>query len=312
MKTQNSLISPVKFRALKGFITSLGLILGTSALAVGATSKVSVYLTNGEFSNGQEIHRDSGANRILTAHQYTYKISGKLKSQAGTGLDKLLKNNGDSFESFLDSLSPGSSELLHGSFDDVAGTFPVTLINKTISGTKTFTGFGKVKISLNITARIDEAGKCYVDVTNVKFRSTPKLTPLQLKALGTLKFTSGTRMELFASPSVFFSKGVNPIEENAGSVAVAVRRGPSLNGVVTVAYITEDITADSLNSLNYTSKSGTITFAEGVALANIVIDITDNANNDSNRTFKIKLIDPLSGATFGTIKETTVNIVDDE
>jgi hypothetical protein len=148
-----------------------------------------------------------------------------------------------------------------------------------------------------------------VDVTNVTFKSKPKLTPAQRKALGTIKFKAGSKMQFTATPTVTFKRENNPVVENAGEVVVPVWRDTNRHGAVTLTYTTEDITA---TSADYEPKTGTVDFADGVTEGSITIVIKDNAINDSNRTFKIKLIDPLTGATLGASTETMVTITDND
>jgi len=296
-------------RAIKSLIATLGLVAGTAAFAAAPIGKVGVLLSGEEFGPGKEIHRTSGTKRIVAATEYTYRLSGKVTSQPGTALAKLLGPNGTSIDAFVESLKTGSSSLLGDSYTNTGGNLPATVLNKTISGTKTIPNIGKIKISFTVVGKIDSTGVCSVDVTNVTFKSTPKLTAAQRKALGTLKFMSGSRLLISATPTVTFKRNNNPVAENAGQVVVPVWRDTNRHGACSVSYATEDITA---NSSHYVGQSGVINFADGVTQQNITIDITDNLINDASRTFKIKLVDPISGAAYGPSTETIVTITDNE
>lgn len=311
MKTQNPLTRSGASRAIMGFIAILGLASAPSSFAATTPAgQVSVFVSFSEFGPGKEIHRDSGDARIIEAAQYTYRLSGKVKSQPGTALAKILGKNGTSIDAFVESLKPGSSSRLGGTFVNTGGKLPATVINETISGTKTIGGIGQIKVSFKISGRIDADGKLFVDVTDVSFKATPKLTPKQRKAIGTLVFTRGSNLKFASTPTVLFRRVNNPVTENAGSVAVPVWRSTNRHGAVTVTYTTEDITA--VAGTDYTAKTGTVTFADQVNEQSITIDIADNAINDASRTFKIKLTDPITGATFGPSTETMVTIQDNE
>jgi hypothetical protein len=309
MKTQNPLTRSGASRAIKGLIATLGLVAGTAAFAAEPIGKVGVLITGEEFGPGKEIHRNSGGKRIVPATEYTYRLSGKVTSQPGTALAKALGANGTSIDAFVESLKAGSSSRLGGSYTNTGGKLPATVINETISGTKTITGIGKIKISFTIVGKIDNTGVCSVDVTNVTFKSKPKLTPAQRKALGTIKFKAGSKLQFNATPTVTFKRANNPVVENAGQVVVPVWRDTNRHGAVTLTYTTEDITA---TSADYEPKTGTVDFADGVTEGSITIVIKDNAINDSNRTFKIKLIDPITGAILGASTETMVTITDND
>ena len=309
MKTQNSLTSRGTSRAIKGLIVMIGLVSGTVAFAADPIGKVGIFVSGEQFGPGKEIHRDSGAKRIVAASQYTYSLSGKCTGQPGTALYKAFGAKGTSLDKIVEELKAGSSSRLAGSFDNTSGNLPATVINETISGTKTIAGIGKVKISFTITGKIDSEGKCFVDVTKVTFKSTPKLTPAQRKALGTIKFMAGSKLQLSATPTVTFKRTNNPVDENAGTVVVPVWRDTNRHGAVSVSYTTEDITA---TSTDYTPKTGMVDFADGVTEQSITIDVADNDINDGNRTFKIRLIDPITGAVFGPSPDTMVTIRDNE
>ena len=297
------------FRAIKGMMASLALVTGTVALAAEPIGEISVFISGEEFGPGKEIHRDSGAKRINAAAEYTYRLSGKITSQKGTALRKILGEKGTSIDVFMESLKLGSSELLGGKYTNTGGKLPATIINQPISGTKTIKGFGKIKFSFTVTGTIDAEGACFVDVTNVTFKSTPKLTKAQRKALGTIEFKGGSRLLFTATPTVTFRRANNTVSENAGEIVVPVWRDTNRRGVASVTYTTEDITA---NSTHYETKTDVVTFENDETQGSITIIIKDNEIDDPNRTFKIKLIDPLTNATFGEATETMVTITDNE
>lgn len=292
-------------RTIKGLVASLALVAGTAALAA-PIGQVGVFVSGEEFGIGKEIHVDSGAKRIASSQLYTYRLSGKIKSQTGTALGKAL-GSGVSLDTFLEGLKPGSSSQLGGSFSNPGGSLPVTVINETFSGTKTFPGVGRVKISFTVVGKIDAAGKCFLDVTGVK--TNPKLTPQQKQAFGTIKFMKGAKLLISSAPTILFKKSNTLVAENAGSVTVPVWRDTNYHGAVSVNFATADGTA---NSSHYTPTTGTVNFADGETQKNITIPITNNALNDGVRRFTINLNTPSSGAFLGATTSTTVTITDDE
>lgn len=306
MKPQNSPLGSGSAKILKSLFAAFGLAAAASATAA-PIGQVGVFISGEEFGPGKEIHADSGAKQIAASPRYTYRLSGKIKSQPGTALGKAL-GSGVSLDAFLEGLKAGSSSKLGGTFDNPGSGLPVTVINQKFSGSKTFPGIGKLTISFTVTGKIDASGKCYVDVTGVK--TVPKLTKKQKAAFGTIKFMKGAKLLFSSSPTVLFKKSNTVVSETAGTVTVPVWRDTNYHGAVTVDYATVDGTAAA--GTDYVAKTGTISFADGETQKNITIDITDNALNDGVRRFTLQLSNPGGGAFLGATTSTTVTISDDE
>jgi Calx-beta domain len=98
----------------------------------------------------------------------------------------------------------------------------------------------------------------------------------------------------------------------SGTVPVVVTMTPAASGSVSVNYATADGTdADAAKAgVNYTAKSGTLTFAPGVTTQTINIAILPNTSTQPNRDFTVGL----SGATGGSViavGSATVTILND-
>lgn len=95
--------------------------------------------------------------------------------------------------------------------------------------------------------------------------------------------------------------------EESGTVTVPVKRTGGLDGDVSVNYSTVIGTA---GTSDFTSASGTLTFANGVSEAAINISITEDHAYEGTESFTVEL-DTVSGAALG-IRTTTISITDDD
>ena len=87
--------------------------------------------------------------------------------------------------------------------------------------------------------------------------------------------------------------------ENAGSATVKVVRSGGTTGAVTVDYKTSDGTA--FDGLDYTSSSGTLTFAAGVVEQTFTVPVTDNGFVDGDRVINLALFNPTGGTSLGAL-----------
>ncbi|NJO15776.1 MAG: tandem-95 repeat protein [Thioploca sp.] len=100
------------------------------------------------------------------------------------------------------------------------------------------------------------------------------------------------------------------IDEFGHTATVTVRRTGSCDGIVTVDYTTQAVTA-TVNT-DYTPISGKITWADGDCSDKVIsIPIIDDKNQESNETIAIKLLNATGGATVAT-QESTLTIIDDD
>lgn len=93
-----------------------------------------------------------------------------------------------------------------------------------------------------------------------------------------------------------------------------VRVGVS-DGTVSVQYKTLDGASGlptAWAGADYSSKSGTITFAPGETVKTITILITNDSSVEQNEAFRVQLLNPTGGATLGSITTTVATIMEDD
>ena len=101
-----------------------------------------------------------------------------------------------------------------------------------------------------------------------------------------------------------------PVDEDAGAVIVTINRIGSHDGVVTVGYATADLTAKA--GEDYSTQSGTITFADGERTKTISIPITEDALPEDDETFQVTLANASAGAVLGSLSTLEVTIKEDD
>lgn len=100
------------------------------------------------------------------------------------------------------------------------------------------------------------------------------------------------------------------VDEDAGSVSVPVVRTVGSDGVVTVDFATQPLSADA--GVDYSPVAGTLVFAEGQTTADIVIPILDDALEEPVEQFTVTIVDVNGGADLLVPRTATVSIIDDE
>ncbi|WP_081614422.1 lectin-like domain-containing protein [Novipirellula maiorica] len=111
------------------------------------------------------------------------------------------------------------------------------------------------------------------------------------------------------SPTFVLDSSRVSVGENDGEVVLQVRRTGDLSQVASVRYETNNQTA--IAGSDYTAKSGTLSFGVNQSVAEIVINILDDADAESLESFTVSLSNP-SGAVLGSVQSAVVNILDDE
>ena len=110
--------------------------------------------------------------------------------------------------------------------------------------------------------------------------------------------------------NVAFTSATALVNEGAGTVTLQVQRLGSASATASARYATSHGTARS--GSDYTSKSGTLTWAAGdAAPKTITVAIINNTTKESTETFYISLSSP-SGATLGSLAKVTVSISDND
>ena len=184
------------FRLLSVSKTAKSVIFCAAALlsfSLLEAREVSVYLTGKKFGQGLTINADSGTRKIRAATQYSYDLTGTIRGEAGKPTGLLIKGEMD-LAKFVNQISPGGSAFLSGTFANPSGTLPITVLDRSFSGTRNVKGFGPVSVSFNVVGKILTDGQCVVEVTNVKLKSTPK------RKLGTIVFMRGSTLSISTVP----------------------------------------------------------------------------------------------------------------
>ena len=125
--------------------------------------------------------------------------------------------------------------------------------------------------------------------------------------------------DVAATPGKFeFSAATYSVAENGGSLNVTITRVGGSAGTVTVQYRTLDgATGQPSDQIayagsDYSSKSGTVTFAPGETTKTISIPITNDSRIEKNEFFTLELRNPAGGAALGTVAKAVVTIVEDD
>ena len=103
------------------------------------------------------------------------------------------------------------------------------------------------------------------------------------------------------------TNAVTLAETNTSLVITAIRSGAT-NTAVTVDYTTTNATASA--GSDYTAASGTFTFAPGVTTNTVTLTLADDATQEGNETFSIRLSNA-SNTSIGT-GTNTITITDDD
>ena len=112
-----------------------------------------------------------------------------------------------------------------------------------------------------------------------------------------------------AQPFVGFAASTSSVAENAGTALIAVSLSAPATANGSVDYATANGTA--LDTSDYTSTSGTLSFVAGDSVAYITVPIIDDAILESSETLTLTLTNPV-GLQFGTITTHTLTITDDD
>jgi hypothetical protein len=286
---------------LSHLITRAGLlvVLVSSAITTAvAAPVVTVNLSGATFGNDQDVHVNSGAQRIAAARSYGYEIEGTVH---GTDLLELLVPNGTSLAELIESIQEGGSSFLSGKQANPTGTLPFQVINRTYSGQIPIPGGQTASASVTLKGKITATGLVRFDVTNVNI-SVPLVTNV-----GTIVFEPGSKLTVSVSPVIEFKNAAATVSEDAGSISLTVKRRFNPTGAVTVNFTTVVGTA---TLEDYELTSGTLTFADGETVKMIVVPITNRAGAQGNRTFKVKLSAPGGGAILGVKRKEFVTITD--
>lgn len=100
------------------------------------------------------------------------------------------------------------------------------------------------------------------------------------------------------------------VNESEGSVDITIERTGGSLEEATIEYETVDGTA--ADGVDYTSKSGSCTWGDGETADQVIsVPITDDGDNEADKTFTFRLQNP-NGATLGSPSTATITIVSDD
>ncbi|HVW67110.1 MAG TPA: Calx-beta domain-containing protein [Candidatus Peribacteraceae bacterium] len=111
---------------------------------------------------------------------------------------------------------------------------------------------------------------------------------------------------VYGSGGLKFAKSEYDVSHNDGNVVITVQRVGGADGIVTVNYDTENVTASSGN--DYTTENGTLTFQPGETSKTIVIPILNSGTLSNTRSFNVALTSPTAPATLVSPYVTSVMI----
>ena len=101
------------------------------------------------------------------------------------------------------------------------------------------------------------------------------------------------------------------VNENGGTVTITATRTGGSAGAVGISYGISN--GSALVGSDYTEASGTLSWANGdTANKTFAVSIINDALNEPNETFTVKLSSPTGGATLGSPNSATVTITNDD
>ena len=115
--------------------------------------------------------------------------------------------------------------------------------------------------------------------------------------------------EKFSLGILHFTAATYPVNENAGTITLVLRRSGNLKGGASVQYATRDGSATA--GADYQPASGTLDFGPGEIEKSLTLTIFDDALGEGNETFVLTLTDA-AGVELTDRDAATVLIVDDE
>ncbi len=137
---------------------------------------------------------------------------------------------------------------------------------------------------------------------------SPGTTTLKVKARDAAGNTSTASVNIAYSlngGAVTFARSDYDVQENTGTLSVAVQRAGGSGGAAGATYRVEAGTATG--GTDFTSVTGTVTFADGQTNASFIVWVVDDGLVELPETVIITLYDPY-GCTIGTITQVVVTI----
>jgi len=169
------------------------------------------------------------------------------------------------------------------------------------NGTVTFPA-GSTSRTIAVTINGDTAVEAN-EIFYVDLSAPSGATVADARAVGSIKNDDGTGTIAFGASS--YQKA-----ESGGSATIAVTRSGGLGAGMTAQYATTNGTASA--GTDYTSTSGTLTFAAGVTSVSFQVPLTNDTRDEVTETVNLSLSNPAGGAVLGTRRTASLNIVDND
>ena len=115
---------------------------------------------------------------------------------------------------------------------------------------------------------------------------------------------------VFGAPTFSVNEPLTAPGAAPAKASITVKRTSGTASGVTVHWSTSDGTA--LAPADYTTASGTLTFAAGITSLTFTVDVPPDNDVEGYETFGVALDTPTGGASLGTVSNATVTIVDSE
>ena len=136
-----------------------------------------------------------------------------------------------------------------------------------------------------------------------------KLSNPENADLGVLNTASVTIVDNDGSAIVQFENSSYTVSEGVGTAVLTLTLNNPSAVPVTVTYNTSNNTATA--PADYTGSSSSVTFAPGTMLATLQVSVTEDALDEINETFDVKLTGA-ANASIGTPSQSAVTIVDND
>jgi parallel beta-helix repeat protein len=331
----NSSISSVTFGGLN---VGEGNEVAASSYGIYVTAASSVIIDgNNIHDNGTGIRFEQVTQSVITGNiiHNNYSIGLQIASGAGNVF------SANSFYGNYGGIQLGSSIPLANDPGDTDGgsnlgqNYPLLTTAKSFSGATTVTG--TLNSAASSAYRLEffsspscssfgyGEGKTFIgglDVTtdpsgNVSFTFTATATlPTGSVITATATDAANNTSEFSAcasvqGPGVFsFSSSGASVSEGSGSVTLTVLRTGGTIGAATLNYATASGTATA--GSDFTSTSGTLSFADGESSKTITIPILEDNIFEGSETFSVALSSPTNGTALGNFPTATVTIIDND
>jgi uncharacterized delta-60 repeat protein len=127
---------------------------------------------------------------------------------------------------------------------------------------------------------------------------------------GALSDTDTVSISVLEAGAFQFNTATYSVNENAGSTTITVTRTGGSAGAVSVNYATSNGTATA--GADYTSASGTLTFAEGELTKTFNVAISEDAAVEGSESLNLQLTNPTGGASLGSPASAVLTILEND